>query len=43
MLKPFFINLAPAEEKFGYFMQDSATPHTQLKKLSEHYMVQLVI
>jgi hypothetical protein len=24
----FFINLAPAEERFSYFMQDSMTPHT---------------
>jgi hypothetical protein len=22
VLNPFFINLAPAEERFGYFMQD---------------------
>jgi hypothetical protein len=28
ILKPFFVNLAPAEERFGYFMQDSVTPHT---------------
>jgi hypothetical protein len=28
ILNPFFVNLATAEEKFGYFMQRSATPHT---------------
>jgi hypothetical protein len=28
ILNPFFINLAAAEEIFGYFMQDGATPHT---------------
>jgi hypothetical protein len=26
-LNPFFVNLAPAEERFGYFTQDGATPH----------------
>jgi hypothetical protein len=24
----FFINLTPAEERFGYFMQDSTSPHS---------------
>jgi hypothetical protein len=28
ILNPFFVNLAPAEERFDYFMQDGATPHT---------------
>jgi hypothetical protein len=28
ILNPFFINLAPAEEGYGYFMQDGMTPHT---------------
>jgi hypothetical protein len=28
ILNPFFVNLAPVEERFGYFMYDSATPHT---------------
>jgi hypothetical protein len=28
MLNPFFVNLPPAEERFGYFMQDGATAHT---------------
>jgi hypothetical protein len=28
ILNPFFVNLAPAEERFGHFMQDGATPHT---------------
>ncbi|PNF15704.1 hypothetical protein B7P43_G12455 [Cryptotermes secundus] len=28
ILNQFFVNLAPAEERFGYFMQDGATPHT---------------
>jgi hypothetical protein len=28
ILNPFFVNLAPAEERFGYFMQEGATPHT---------------
>jgi hypothetical protein len=32
ILNPFFINLAPAEEKFVYFMQDSMTPHTAKEK-----------
>jgi hypothetical protein len=41
ILNPFFINLAPAEERFGYFMQDGATPHTQLIKLSKYYAVYL--
>jgi hypothetical protein len=27
-LNPFFVNLAPAKEMFGYFMQDSTSPHT---------------
>jgi hypothetical protein len=35
----FFVTLAPAEERFGYFMQDDASPHTQLTKLSEHWAV----
>jgi hypothetical protein len=26
VLNPFFVNLAPTEERFGYFMQDGATP-----------------
>jgi hypothetical protein len=38
MFNPFFINLAPAEERFGYFMQYSVTP----LKLLKHYMVCLV-
>jgi hypothetical protein len=42
ILNPFFINSAPTEERFGYFVQDGATPHTQLRKLSEHYAVCLV-
>jgi hypothetical protein len=33
MLYQFFFNLAPAEERFGYFI------HTQLRKLSDHYAV----
>jgi hypothetical protein len=28
ILDLFFINLAPGEEGFGYFMQDGAIPHT---------------
>jgi hypothetical protein len=28
ILNPLFVNYAPAEERFGYFMQDGATPHT---------------
>jgi hypothetical protein len=28
ILNPVFVNLAPAEEILGYFMQDSATAHT---------------
>jgi hypothetical protein len=28
ILNQFFVNLAPGEERFGYFMQDGATPHT---------------
>jgi hypothetical protein len=28
ILNPFFVNLAPAEEKYGYFMQDGATAHS---------------
>jgi hypothetical protein len=28
ILNPFFINLAPAEEIFGYFMQDGMARHT---------------
>jgi hypothetical protein len=24
----FFVNLAPAEDRFGYFIQDNVTPHT---------------
>jgi hypothetical protein len=28
ILNPFFVNLAPAEERFSYFIQDGATPHT---------------
>jgi hypothetical protein len=28
MLNQFFANLAHAEERFSYFMQDGATPHT---------------
>jgi hypothetical protein len=28
ILNPFFVNLAPAEEIFGYFMQDGKTPRT---------------
>jgi hypothetical protein len=28
MLNPFFINLAPAGERIGYFMQNGVTPHT---------------
>jgi hypothetical protein len=39
ILHPFFINLAPKQEIFGYFMQDGATPHTQLTRLSKHYAV----
>jgi hypothetical protein len=27
ILNPFFVNLAPAEEGFGYFMQDGMGPH----------------
>jgi hypothetical protein len=27
-LNPFFIDFAPAEERFCYFMQDGASPHT---------------
>jgi hypothetical protein len=28
ILGSFSVNLAPAEERFSYFMQDDATPHT---------------
>jgi hypothetical protein len=28
ILNAFFFNLAPAEERFGYFMQDGMTAHT---------------
>jgi hypothetical protein len=28
ILNPFFVKFAPAEDRFGYFMQDGATPHT---------------
>jgi hypothetical protein len=28
ILNPLFVNVAPAEERFGYFMQDGASPHT---------------
>jgi hypothetical protein len=28
LLNPFFVNLAPADERFNYFMQDGATPHS---------------
>jgi hypothetical protein len=28
ILNPFFVNLAPAEERFAYYMQDGTTPHT---------------
>jgi hypothetical protein len=28
IVNPFFVNLAPAEERFAYFMQDGATPHS---------------
>jgi hypothetical protein len=27
ILNPFFVNLAPGEERFGYFMQDGTIPH----------------
>jgi hypothetical protein len=30
-LNTFFFDLAPAEERFGYLMQDGATPHTAKK------------
>jgi hypothetical protein len=39
ILNPFFVNFTPAEERFSYFTQDGATPHTQLRKLSKHYVV----
>jgi hypothetical protein len=29
ILNTFFVNLAPAEERFGYFMQNGATRHTE--------------
>jgi hypothetical protein len=38
MLNPFFVNLAPTQERSGYFMQDGGL-HTQLTKLSEPYAV----
>jgi hypothetical protein len=28
IINPFFVNLAPAEERYGYFMQDGVTPQT---------------
>jgi hypothetical protein len=34
ILNPFFINLALAKERFSYFVQDGATPHT-----AKHYAV----
>jgi hypothetical protein len=37
ILNPFFVNLAPAEERLGYFTQDGAT--TQPRKRSQHYAV----
>jgi hypothetical protein len=33
ILSPFFVNLAPDEERFGYFMQDGATPHIANKTI----------
>jgi hypothetical protein len=28
ILNPFFVNLVPAEERFGYLIQDGMAPHT---------------
>jgi hypothetical protein len=43
MKYPIFLNLAPSEERFGYFMQYGAIPHTpwpesasELYRLSDH-------
>jgi hypothetical protein len=33
ILNPFFVNLAPREERFGYFMQDGGNPHTPNKTI----------
>jgi hypothetical protein len=33
ILNVFFVNLAPAEERVGYFKQDSETPHTANKTI----------
>ncbi|PNF40314.1 hypothetical protein B7P43_G05786 [Cryptotermes secundus] len=32
VLNPFFVNLAPAKERFVYFTQDGATPYTHAAK-----------